>query len=210
MKKEKTECREVVVALLSQRYEGDKTVGEYIIHRKKPIRDSKGQCIGYASFTLNDLCNRNPADEWMELVVRGIHMALFLKMDKLAVNLCYDFELLSADYTDYTEYYKKSIIEDILYYGRSLIEAKKYDVGGIGFSLHRMSEGEFHIISLLNSVCSDSFTKEVYNIMCRIRDIYSQNPDGTMDYFLGFSMSESEFINFTKSRFVFNRTIKGV
>lgn len=208
MKKEKTECREVVVALLSQKYEGDKTVGEYVIHQKKPIRDSKGHCIGYATFTLNDLCNRNPADEWMEMVVRGIHMALFLEMDKLALNLCYDFELLNTDY--YTDYYKKSIIEDILYYGRSLIEVKKYVAGDIGFSLHRMSEGEFHIMSLLRSVCCDSLTNEIYNIMCRIRDIYSQNPDGTMDYFLGFSMSESEFIKFVNSRFVINRTIREV
>ena len=206
--KENTVSREVVIALLSDKYEGDKTVGEYVIHQRKPIRDSKGHCIGYATFTLNDLCNRNPAGEWMELAVRGIHMALFLKMDNLALNLCYDIELLNMGY--YTDYYKKSIIEDILYYGRSLIEVVKYNAGGIGFSKHRMSVGEFHIISLLNSVCCDSLTKEVYNIMCRIRDIYSQKPDGTMDYFLGFSMSESEFISFTKSRFVYNRIIREV
>ena len=206
--KENTVSREVVVALLSEKYEGDKTVGEYVIHQRKPIRDSKGHCIGYATFTLNDLCERNPADEWMEMAVRGIHMALFLKMEKLAMNLCYDIELLTMGF--YVGYYKKSIIEDILYYGRSLIEVKKYNIGDTTFSLHRMSVGEFHIISLLKSVCCDSFTKEVYNIMCRVRDIYSQNPDGTMDYFLGFSMSKSEFINFTKSRFVYNRTIREV
>lgn len=209
MKKEKTECREVVIALLSQKYEGDKTVGEWVVDPKRAIRDSNGKCIGYATFTLNDLCERYPADEWMELAVRGIHMDLFLRTEKLARVLCRDIEMLNTGY--YTGYYKKSIIvENILYYGRSLIEVKKYDAGDIGFSLYRMSEGEFHIISFLNLVCCDSFTKEVYNIMCRIRDIYSQNPDGSLDYFLGFSMSEEEFINFTKSRFVINRTIREV
>lgn len=206
-KKEKVECREVVVALLSQKYAGDKTVGEWIVSPKRAIKNSDGKCIGYASFTLNDLCNRNPADEWLELAVRGIHMALFTEKEKLALNLCRDIELLGTGYMDY---YKKSIIEDILYYGRSLIEVKKYVAGGNEFSLHRMSKGEYNIISILNLVCSDSFTKEVYNIMCRIRDIYSQNPDGSLDYFLGFSMSEDEFINFTKSRFVINRTIREV
>lgn len=208
MKKENVVCREVVIALLSEKYEGDKTVGEYVVDPKKPIRNSDGKCIGFAKYTLNDLCERNPADEWMELAVRGIHMALFLKSEKLARCLCRDFEMLNTGY--YTEYYKKSIIEDILYHGRSLIELKKYDAGDIGISLHRMSEGEFHIMWLLRSADCESLTKEVYNIMCRIRDIYSQNPDGSLDYFLGFSMSESEFINFTKSRFAYNRTIREV
>ena len=207
-KKENTVCREVVVALLSQKYEGDKTVGEYIIYPKKPIKDSEGQCIGYANYTLNDLCNRNPADEWMELVVRGVHTALFLKMDKLALRLCRNFEMLTKGF--FTNYYTALIIKDILYYSRSLIEVKKYDTGDTGFSLYRMSEGEFHIMSLLRSVDCDSFTKEVYNIMCRIRDIYSQKPNGSLDYFLGFSMSEDDFVKFTKSRFVYNRTIREV
>lgn len=208
MKKENIVCREVVVALLSQKYCDDNSVGEWIVDPKRAIRNSDGKCIGYATFTLNDLCNRNPADEWMELAVRGIHMSLFLKTEKLARCLWRDFEMLTMGL--YAEYYKKSIIEDILYHGRSLIEVKKYVAGDIGFSLHRMSLGEFHIISFLNLVCCDSFTKEVYNIMCRIRDIYSQKPDCSLDYFLGFSMSEEEFIKFTKSRFVINRTIREV
>lgn len=208
MKKENTVCREVVVALLSQKYCDDKTVGEFVVNPKYAIKNSNGKCVGYAKCTLNDLCEKYPADEWMELAVRGIHMALFLKVENLARCLCYDFESLTTGF--YTDYFTDAIITHILYYGRSLIEVKKYDVGGIGFSLHRMSDGEFHIISLLNSVCCDSFTKEIYNIMCRIRDIYSQKPDGSLDYFLGFSMTESEFINFTKSRFVYNRTIREV
>lgn len=207
-KKEKVECREVVVALLSQKYEGDKTVGDFVIYPKKPIGDSEGHCIGYAVYTLNDLCNRNPADEWMELVVRAIHNELFTSNYKLVHLLCRNFEMLTRGY--YTDYYKDSIINNILHCYNSLVEIKKYSTGDIGFSLHRMSEGEYNIISILNSVCSDSFTKEIYNIMCRIRDIYSQNPNGTMDYFLGFSMSESEFMNFTKSRFNYNRTIREV
>lgn len=208
MKKENTVCREVVVALLSQRYEGDKTVGDFVLCPKKPIRDPEGQCIGYAVYTLNDLCNRTPADEWMELVVRGVHMALFTEKEKLALRLCYDFEMLTKGF--FVEYYKAAIIKDFLYYGRSLIELKKFSMGDIGFSLHRMSEGEFHIMSTLRSVCCDSLTKEVYNIMCRMRDNYSQKPNGTLDYFLGFSMSESEFISFTKSRFAYNRTLREV
>lgn len=208
-KQEKVECREVVVALLAEKYEGDKTVGDYVISPKKPIRDSEGHCIGYAVYTLNDLCNRNPADEWMEMVVRVIHKELFITHNYNLVHLlCRDFEMLTMGY--YTEYYKDSIISDILHCYKSLVEIKKYSTGDIGYSLHRMSDGEYQIMSRLNSVCSDSFTKEVYNIMCRIRDIYSQNPNGTMDYFLGFSMSESEFINFTKSRFVYNRIIREV
>ena len=208
MKKEKTECREVVVALLSQKYCDNKSVGEWVVNPKFAIKGSDGKCIGYAKYTLNDLCEKYPADEWMELVVRGIHMALFLKVENLARCLCYDFEMLTTGF--YTDYSKDTIITHLLYYGRSLIEVKKYDAGDIGFSLHRMSEGEFHIMSLLRSADCDSLTKEVYNIMCRERDIYSQKPDGTMDYFLGFSMSESEFIKFTKSRFVYNRTIREV
>lgn len=208
MKKEKTECREVVVALLSQKYCDNKSVGEWVVNPKFAIKDSDGKCIGYAKYTLNDLCEKYPADEWMELVVRGIHMALFLNTEKLVCRLCRDFYMLNTGF--YTEYYKDAIIKDFMYYGRDLIEIKKYDTDDMSFSLHRMSVGEFHIISLLHSVCCDSFTKEIYNIMCRIRDIYSQFPDGSLDYFLGFSMSESEFINFTKSRFIYNRTIKEV
>ena len=208
MKTENTVSREVVVALLSQKYCGDNSVGERVVNPKLAIRNAYGKCIGYAKYTLNDLCNRTPADEWMELVVRGITRALFADKKKLAHCLCRDFEMLTRGL--HVEYYKKSIIEDILYYGRSLIEVKKYNAGDTGFSLHRMSVGEFHIMSLLQLVDCDLFTKEVYNIMCRIRDIYSQNPDGTLDYFLGFSMSESEFMNFTKSRFGYNRTIREV
>lgn len=206
--KETFVSRQVVIALLSEKYEGDKTVGEWIVNPKKSIKDSNGKCIGYATFTLNDLCERNPADKWMEMVVRAVHNELFTSNYKLVHLLCRDFENLTMGY--YPEYYKDSIIKDILCCYNSLVEVKKFDIGDIGFSLHRMSEGELHIMSLLRLVCRDSFTKEVYDIMCRIRDIYSQNPNGSLDYFLGFSMSEAEFIKFTKRRFAYNRTIREV
>ena len=206
--KENTVSREVVVALLSQNYKGDKSVGEFVINLKNPIRDSEGHCIGYAVYTLNDLCERNPADEWMELAVRAIHNELYSPNYRLAHLLCRDIEMLTKGY--YTDYYKKSIIEDILYYYNSLVEAKAYDVGDIGHSVYRMSEGELYLIHWLYLVGCDSFTKEVYNIMRKIQDIYSENPDGSLDYFLGFSMSEEEFIQVTKRRLIHTRTIREV
>lgn len=207
MKKEKTECREVVIALLSQKYSDNRAVGDFVVNPKYAIKNSDGKCIGYAKCTLNDLCEKYPADEWMELVVRAVENEL---LDGIGIErmLCRCFENMNNIESNY-EYYKNAIIRNFLVHYNNLVEVKKYDFSD-SYSLHRMSEGEFIIMKYLNNIGSISFTKEVYKIMNLVRNEYEQILNGTMDYFLGFSMNENEFIKFTNSRFVLNRTIREV
>ena len=123
MKKEKTECREVVIALLSQKYSDNRAVGDFVVNPKYAIKNSDGKCIGYAKCTLNDLCEKYPADEWMELVVRAVENEL---LDGIGIErmLCRCFENMNNIESNY-EYYKNAIIRNFLVHYNNLVEVKK-------------------------------------------------------------------------------------